>query len=96
MVSMSTVLYILIMCELCNLNIIIEDYLPKQVMGHVLFIIMCIQRILLLMKALVKMTFHFADHLWCLYLALNKSDVRCVPCTLIVIIKSHIKIIFIF
>ena len=48
------------------------------------------------MKVLVEKTFHFADHLWCLYLALNKSHVRCVPCTQIDIIKPHIEIIFIF
>ena len=47
-------------------------------------------------KVLVKKTFHFADHLWCCYLTLNKSDVRCVPCTLIVRIVSHIEICLYF
>ena len=47
-------------------------------------------------KTLVKKTFHFADHLWCLYLALNKSGIRCVLCTPIVRIIPHIEIIFIF
>ena len=45
------------------------------------------------MKALVKNTFLFDDDLW--YIALNKSDDRCVPYTQIVIIKPHIEIIFI-
>ena len=46
------------------------------------------------LKVLHKKTFHFADHLWGLYLSLNKSDVRYVLCTQIVIIIPHIEIIF--